>query len=198
MKPTLLLVVEGDSEKEFVKRMIAKIREEGDINKFSCKIEIENLRGIGNANKKMVRIIKNKMLGVKKILPEDLIVFLLRDQDVFELNSKPPYLYKNLKKELTELGINKFKEIKVVKSIEDWYLIDAENIKKFLNLPQDYKIPKRKNGVEVLKKMFKTKNKTYIKGSTSAKFINNLNMDKIVNGARSELEDLIKILKDEK
>lgn len=86
------------------------------------------------------------------------------DADVFEYSAKPPVNWNKLEKSLKELGAFEVNHIKVKQMLEDWLLIDKEGICSYLKIkvPKDLK---GRTGYEKIKKLFKTADKVYQKGS---------------------------------
>lgn len=64
-------------------------------------------------------------------------------------------------------------------AIEDWFLFDIEGICNFLNLDKKYR-NKSYKGIKDLEKLFDASNKTYVKGHTTKKFIESLDVEKIL------------------
>ena len=96
------------------------------------------------------------------------------------------------KKQLKEIGVTKFYKIIAVSMIEDWFLLDLDGLVTFLKLKKKPKL-KGKNAYEKIKSLFKMGNKIYQKGSSSHKFIENLNISSI----KKTLSKLFKILEKE-
>ena len=83
--------------------------------------------------------------------------------------------------------------VKAVKSIEDWFLYDLENILAFLGLKKDTKITGG-NGYEKLKMLYRKANKIYFKGMKSNGMISKLDIQTISVAVRTQLEPLYKAL----
>ena len=49
MNKCLVLFVEGDTEVEFYKQMVANIRKLRSVDRFDTKIEYRNVRGVGGS-----------------------------------------------------------------------------------------------------------------------------------------------------
>ncbi len=75
------------------------------------------------------------------------------------------------------------------KSIEDWFLYDLEEILKFLRLGKNTKVS-GKNGYDKLQRLYKQANKVYFKGIKSNGMIGHLNVEKITNAVKDQLNPL--------
>ncbi len=75
------------------------------------------------------------------------------------------------------------------KSIEDWMLYDLDGICKFLKIKNPPKLD-GKNGIEKMNKLFKSKNKPYIKGKKLKGLVNSLDMRKIASVVCREIKPL--------
>ena len=185
MNKVIALFVEGDTEIEFYKALIVDIRSKNK-EPFKKNFEYENLKGIGNYKKDALR----KFAKLRKKYPEsDIYIFLCYDTDVFELSKKPPVDMENVKELLLVNGAKGVELIKAKYSIEDWFLIDFENVLKFLRLPAN--TPRgREKGLVKLKKLFMQANRMYIKGNKAEGFVDKLDIGKIRNGICESLKPL--------
>jgi hypothetical protein len=120
-------------------------------------------------------------------------VFLCIDEDVFEFSKKPPFNRNELLKVLKNAGAKKCTYIIAKSSIEDWFLCDLEGVISYLRLPKSTKKPKG-SGQDALKKLFKTANKIYIKGSKTEGFIEKLDIVKIMKTFCTSLKPLCNAL----
>ena len=127
-KKTILTVfVEGDTEVDFYKKMIASIRQK--LGKGKCNVEIKNVKGVGNYQSKVCRIFEN---SVKKKYPGyNYIVVLCYDTDVFQYSRKPPVDWNAVIKALSDKRADKIEQIRAEKSIEDWFFVGFCWIKTF-------------------------------------------------------------------
>lgn len=189
MKKGVLIFVEGDTEKELYCKFFDMLRGLIKNGKFNVnKIEIKNLKGIGNFKTKARRIYQNDILKNNPDVVFD--IFLCYDTDVFEsFSSKPPVDWKGIEKVLREFGAQRVIHIKAKKSIEDWIMRDSLGVIKYLRLPNNTKIPSN-NGLEQLKYLFKKKNKIYVKGVNVDGFIDKLNLEIIMCRSCSQLKPL--------
>ena len=103
---------------------------------------------------------------MKEVKPKvegyQITVAVCYDTDVFGYVQRPKINWKEVEKLLIDDGAHKVIHIKAEKSIEDWFLIDKEGIKRFLKLSPDIE-PQGSNGYEKLKYLFKKANKIYAK-----------------------------------
>ena len=81
--------------------------------------------------------------------------------------------------------------------IEDWFLYDIEGILGFLRLGKNTKVS-GKNGYDKLQRLYKQANKVYYKGIQSNGMIERLNIEKIANAVKEQLNPLYKALGAEK
>ena len=124
-------------------------------------------------------------------------VVLCSDTDVFEFASKPPIKWDEVKKELKANGANKIIHVQAKRSIEDWFLCDLEGILKFLRLGKNTKVS-GKNGYDKLQRLYKQANKVYYKGIQSNGMIARLDIEKIADTVKDQLNPLYKELGVEK
>ncbi len=192
MNKCLILFVEGDTEIEFYRRVIADARQKRTDKRFDISIECKNVKGVGGFKNIALR----KFL--KEIQPKygrdsRFIVALCHDTDVFEFSPKPPVNWEEVEAAFRENGVRDIIHIRARHSIEDWFLLDAEGILSFLRLPKKTKISGG-NGYEKLKMLFKQANKIYYKGMKGTGMIEHLNINKIACNVQSELASLYDIL----
>lgn len=133
MSKCLVIFVEGDTDVEFYKRVIANAKNKRDRKIFDTSIEYKQVNGIGGFKKIALRKF------IKEIKPKykndcEYTVVLCSDTDVFELSAKPPVNLDEVKKEMLDSGAKKVIMIKAKSSIEDWFLYDADGIIAFLGL----------------------------------------------------------------
>ncbi len=187
-----MLFVEGDTEVEFYKAVIAYAREKRVNKMFDTLIECRNVYGVGGFKNIALRKF------VKEIKPKygenvDFTVVLCSDTDVFELSQKPPINWDEVKKELQLNGASKVIMVKAKRSIEDWFLCDVDSITSFLGLRKGTKT-KGNTGYEKLRNLFKMANKVYYKGRKNNGMISKLDISKISYGVKDQLEPLYKAL----
>ena len=191
MGKCLVLFVEGDTEVEFYKAVIADARSRRPDRRFNINIETRNVKGVGgfkvNALRKFCKEIKPKYDS-----GTEFVVALCRDTDVFELSSKPPIKWEDVERDFIDNGA-KVIHVKARHSIEDWFLADTEGIIAFLKLPKKTKV-KGSSGYDKLKKLYRLSNKMYIKGMRSNGMVNHLDISKIVNAVKEELKPIYKVL----
>lgn len=99
MSKCLVLFVEGDTEVEFYKQVVANVRKIHPMGRFDTNIEYRNVKGVGGfksiALRKFVKEIKPKYAD-----DCEFTVVLCSDTDVFEFSSKPPIKWNDVKREL--------------------------------------------------------------------------------------------------
>ncbi|SHK96327.1 hypothetical protein [Hespellia stercorisuis] len=196
MNKCLVLFVEGDTEVEFYKQVVANARKINPMGRFDTNIEYRNVKGVGGfkniALRKFVKEIKPKYLD-----DCEFTIVLCSDTDVFEFASKPPIKWNDVKNELENNGASKIIHVQAKRSIEDWFLNDIEGILKFLRLNKKTKVS-GKNGYDKLQRLYKQANKVYFKGIQSDGMIARLNIEKIAGAVKDQLNPLYKALGSDK
>lgn len=192
MNKCLVLFVEGDTEVEFYKQVIANARKFRLNGMFDTSIECKSINGVGGFK----NIVLRKF--VKDIKPKygdncTFTVVLCRDTDVFELSPKPPIKWNEVERDLRANGADDVIHIEARHSIEDWFLYDADGIISFLRLNKKTKI-RGKDGYDKIKCLYKQANKMYYKGMKSNGMISRLDIDKIANEVKDQLNLLYKAL----
>lgn len=173
-KTVLTVFVEGETEVDFYKTMLAFIREKA--GKGNCIIEIKNVKGVGNYQSKVCRIFKN---GVIQKYPDCYhVVALCYDTDVFQYQKKPPVDWDAVTKILSGKGANKIEQIRAEKSIEDWFLFDPDGLKSFLGISLKTDISAYR-GYRGLVQLFQKSKKNYTKGVRCKSLVDALDMNKI-------------------
>ncbi len=192
MNKCLVLFVEGETEVEFYKQVVANVRKLRSADKFDTNIEYRNVRGVGGfksiALRKFVKEIKPKYEEKCKFT-----IVLCSDTDVFEFASKPPIKWDEIKRELINNGASEVIHVQAKRSIEDWFLCDIEGILAFLRLNKNTKVS-GKNGYDKLQRLYKQVNKVYYKGIKSNGMIGRLDIEKIANAVKDQLNPLYKAL----
>lgn len=192
MNKCLVFFVEGDTEVEFYKQVVANIRKLHPVGRFDTNIEYRNVRGVGGfksiALRKFIKEIKPKYEDDCKFT-----IVLCSDTDVFEFASKPPVKWDELKMGILKNGASKIIHIQAKRSIEDWFLCDTEGILEFLKLSKNTKVS-GKNGYDKLQRLYKRANKVYYKGIQSNGMIGRLDIEKIANAVKDQLHPLYKAL----
>ena len=192
MNKCLVLFVEGETEVEFYKQIVANARNMHPQRIFDTSIEYRCVKGIGGfkneATRKFVKDIKPKY--------EDDCIFtvaLCRDTDVFELSPKPPVKWIEVEKSLLKNGAAKVIHVEARHCIEDWFLYDADSIISFLRLSKKTKIS-GKNGYEKIQRLYRQANKVYYKGIRSNGMIERLDIEKIADAVKDQLNPLYRVL----
>lgn len=192
MNKCLVLFVEGDTEVEFYKQVIANARKLHPVGRFDTNIEYRNVKGVGGFKSIALRKF------VKEIKPKyeddcEFTIVLCSDKDVFDFAPKPPIKWNEVKKELMNNGASKIIHVKAKRSIEDWFLYDIEGILGFLRLNKKTKVS-GKNGYDKLQRLYKQANKVYYKGIQCNGMIGRLDIEKIANAVIDQLNPLYKVL----
>lgn len=190
MNKCLVLFVEGDTEVEFYKQVVANARKLHPVGRFDTNIEYRNVKGVGGFKSIALRKF------VKEIKPKyeddcEFTIVLCSDTDVFDFAPKPPIKWNEVKKELMNNGASKIIHVKAKRSIEDWFFYDIEGILGFLRLNKKTKVS-GKNGYDKLQRLYKQANKVYYKGIQSNGMIGRLDIEKIANAVKDQLNPLYK------
>lgn len=192
MSKCLVLFVEGETEVEFYKQVIANARKKRDNGTLDINVECKNVPGVGGFKNIALRKFTKE---IKPKYGEDcqFVVALCRDTDVFEISSKPPVKWDEVERDMYDVGASEVIHICAKSSIEDWFLCDIEGIKAFLRLSKKTKVS-GKTGYEKLKNLYKSVNKMYYKGMRSNGMISKLDIDKIVDSVKDQLYPLYIVL----
>ncbi len=192
MDKCLVLFVEGDTELEFYKKVVENARKKHPTGHFDTNIAYRNVKGVGGFKNIALRKFEK---DIKKKYGEDCeyTVVLCHDSDVFEFAPRPPIRWEELKKEMMTCGAAKVFIVKAVHSIEDWFLCDVQGLLKFLRLSQSTKVS-GKNGCEKIQRLYKKADKVYIKGTRSNGMIERLDIERISNEVKDQLEPLYNAL----
>lgn len=192
MKKGIIVFVEGDTEEEIYNMFINYAHSIAKNGKFSTdRLLVRNLKGISNYKSKAIRVFS------KEILPQnpnyEFDIFLCYDTDVFDFSQKPPVDWKEVEKELKNIGAKKVFHIKAKHSIEDWILNDFDGICRYLKIS-----PATNNtsgsGFKKLENLFRKSNKVYIKGSKVKGFIESLSIQKIMCTNCAQVKNLCRLL----
>lgn len=178
-KTLVCIYTEGATDKVFYDILIEHIREKSN-KKFNVdEIKKYNIAGIGNFKTKLINKF-NRETKASKYKNYKKIVVLCYDKDVFELiNQTPPVDWKIVERELKVSGANKVIHLVAEKSIEDIFLLDIDNVLKFLKLSKNISKKLSGNGFEKLRFLYKKANKIYVKGTKVEEFVYKLDIDKI-------------------
>ncbi|MCD7841480.1 MAG: hypothetical protein LUG56_03320 [Lachnospiraceae bacterium] len=192
MNKCLVLLVEGETEVEFYKQVVAHARKLHPEGRFDTEIEYRNVGGVGGFKNIALRKF------VKEIIPHHskdckYTIVLCSDTDVFEYEAKPPVNWKEVKSGLEMAGAEDIIHVQAKRSIEDWFLYDMGGVLRFLKLGKNTKVS-GKNGYEKLQKLYKQANKVYYKGIKSNGMIEKLDIEKISDIVSDELNPLYEAL----
>lgn len=104
MSKCLVLFVEGDTEVEFYKQVVANARKLHPAGRFDTNIEYRNVGGVGGfksiALRKFTKEIKTKFDD-----DCEFTIVLCSDTDVFDFASKPPIKWGEIKKSLKRMEL---------------------------------------------------------------------------------------------
>lgn len=186
----VIFIVEGETEEEFFKALVQFIRNNKPLQ---TSVKYINMQGYGGFKNTALRKFIN---DIKPQFSKDckFTIILCYDNDVFQFNPNPPINWSKLSEQLKKRGADKVIKIIAHQTIEDWFLLDIENIISYLRLPKDTKVSGA-NGVEKLQKLFKLANKTYIKGKKTSGLISQLDINKIATELKDTLTPIYKIIK---
>ena len=192
MSKCLVLFVEGDTEVEFYKKVVANARKLHPMGRFDTNIDYRNVGGVGGFKSIALRKFKKQ---IKPNYEEDceFTIVLCSDTDVFDFSPKPPIKWDEVKKELMDNGASEIIHVQAKRSIEDWFLYDLEGILRFLRLGKNIKAS-GKNGYDKLQSLYKKAHKVYYKGIQSNGMIDCLDIEKIANTVNDQLNPLYKAL----
>lgn len=188
MDKLVVIFIEGDTEVDFYKKLVSYFREKRG-GRLNCRVEVKNVKGVGNYQSKVCRIFE------KMILPQypgfEYHVFLCYDTDAFEFSRKPPVNWATVVKALKAAGASQVQQVRAVHSIEDWFLYDSEGLKKFLHLPRKFSMTGYA-GQKGLEQLFRKANRTYIKGRECKGLVDALDIEIIINQIRPEVDKIEK------
>lgn len=189
----LVIFVEGETEVEFYAVMLQYLKA-GCPNKkypFDNVLPPKNMKGIGSFKDRVVRKFEKQVL---RTYPDTkFTVVLAYDTDVFEFADKPHVDWKEVDKALTKAGAAKVIHLPAEKSIEDWFLLDEDGVKRYLHLPNNTQL-KGNSGLKKLEFAFKKANKVYVKGTKVKGFVDALNVGLIASNLCKNLQPLCGIL----
>jgi hypothetical protein len=186
----VVLFIEGETEIEFYKRLVPLLQKDQDTSRH-IKVIYKNVKGLGNFKNKATNIFKNQILRNNPGTQYDVV--LCYDTDVFEFSKKPPINWEEVEIAMKQIGANRVYHVKAKRSIEDWFLIDFEGVCRYLSLPVDTKISSG-DGIDKIKNLFKRANRPYVKGSKIDRFIEQLDIDRIVKSVDKEIQPLRNLL----
>ena len=190
----LVVFVEGQTDKEFYKRMIDYLKIKNP-DKKPIPVIFKNLQGVTNYNK-APSIFQNDILKKSNISKDSkFLIICSYDNDAFKniYQLKPPVDWKKVKSELKkQKSIIDINEIKAKDSIEDWFLKDMDGLCAYLKAQ---KIPKLKElkgttGEDKIKYLFLKNARVYQKGHNVHKFIDYLNFELLYISLHEELQIL--------
>lgn len=190
-KPISLLLVEGETDELFYKRIK---------NEYftGSRVTTQNLYGLFNINKKII----NRIVEYSKRHEDERIrVYCCLDRESRD-DKVPEFDIKKITKYVKDENIRKILSINSIiatQQIESWFLYDIDGIYKFLKVPVSKRNPKsfqppERFGYKRLQRLFERYNRTYTKGKKAENFINHLNINKISSKCK-ELRDGIALIR---
>lgn len=189
----LVIFVEGDTEVEFYEAMLQHLKVCCPKKKypFDNVLPPKNLKGIGSFKDRVVRKFEKQVL---RTYPDTkFTVVLAYDTDVFEFADKPHVDWKEVDKALTKAGATQVIHLPAKRSIEDWFLLDEDGVKRYLHLRNNTQL-KGATGLKKLEAAFKKANKVYVKGSKVRGFVDALDVGLIVGKLCRNLQPLCSVL----
>lgn len=189
----LVIFVEGETEVEFYEAMLQHLKTRCPNKKypFDNVLPPKNMKGIGSFKDRVVRKFEKQVL---RTYPDTkFTVVLAYDTDVFEFADKPHVDWKEVDKALTKAGATQVTHLPAKRSIEDWFLLDEEGVKRYLHLPNNTQL-KGGTGLKKLEAAFKKSNKVYVKGTKVKGFVDALNVGLIASKLCRNLQPLCGVL----
>ncbi len=196
----IILFVEGATEIEFYKSVLAHIRLKTTSNQL---LESEDMKGVANFQrgalthyKKIVQKYDKKAQKRKDVeISYNYHVFLCIDTDVFFFHTSPPLNKQKLESDLLKLGAKSVYYIEAHKSIEDWFLSDMTGIQSYLNLRKIAPgYSKEEKGADKLNQIFRQAGKAYTKGCKVEGFIDKLDIPMLMQKYHKELSPLYQVM----
>lgn len=192
MKKGIIILLNDDTEEIFYNRLINQLRSFFSNERFAIdKLLIRNLKGIGNYKTKVKRILVNNIIANNP--DTKFTVILCYDTVVSDFSHKPPVVWSDVEEDLKKGGAHKVIHIKAKDSIEDWFLFDVAGILRYLKLSPAMNISKDK-GKKSIENLFREAEKVYIKGSQTEGFIDNLDVNIIMESICPDIKNLCKEL----
>ncbi|MCK4886025.1 MAG: DUF4276 family protein [Planctomycetes bacterium] len=189
-EPISLLLAEGVTDELFWQQV-------KDSSLKGCRIITRDLKGNFNINKKVVA----KAVGYcEKHLDERVRIYCCIDRESRE-GKAPGFELKTIVREICERNIKSVLSIDAIiatQQIESWFFWDMETIYKCLNVRRSqrkknaYRPPERYTYHDMIK-LFRNNGKAYNKGKRCGYFIQQLNLDRIIENCRELREGIEKI-----
>ena len=174
----LVLLVEGPTDVRFFERLIDDVFSEGGTCLTRGEIRIASCEGINRLEKKGISKVRREMKE-GKISPPDVVVAVCYDTDQSGICYHPPFDEANVRRELKKIGIEESIFCAADATIEDWIMLDTDNVLAHLKLPASTKL-NGSTGLEKLKKLYRKQRKAYTKQQKDTEnLIDRLDMRKI-------------------
>lgn len=182
----LIFFVSGYTELEFFKSVVNCIQHGNPRTIEDKGYFFRNIRSIRTSRNRATSIFKNQIICR---FPDTVLdIVLCYDSASGSFNN-----WNLVADDLKEAGANRVIHIKAQKNIEDWYLKDYTGILTYLNLPLNTPLPCG-TGLQKMQVLFKLARNVYIKGAYLEGFIQQLDIDRIVNEISKELKPLTKLM----
>lgn len=191
-KDLCVIFVEGDAEEI----LFSKLKQYYLSCGCNCEIKVINMNTGGYTNQ-----VAGKLRGLKQNGKYKdhyfKVVCCEYDTDVFEKQQMKKPNWRKLEKDWKKFHVDYIVKIEAENSIEAWMLDDKENLIKALDLnisEEEYNnLKKGKNSQEVVKALFKKRNKIYdkYKGKRNIQpYLDKLDIAKICSCRRDELSEI--------
>lgn len=189
----LVLFVEGETEVEFYGALLQHLKKQCSNKKypFDNVLSPKNTKGIGGFKDRVVRKFEKQVL--RTYTNTKFTVVLAYDTDVFEFADKPPVDWEEVEQALKEAGAAEVIHFPAKRTIEDWFLLDEDGIKKYLHLPNSTQF-KGGTGLKRIENAFKKANKVYVKGTKVKGFVDALNIGLIASKLCENIQPLCEVL----
>lgn len=194
MNKRIIMVLEGETEVVFYKRMIDYIYSSCVKNPVVPRKNVEFIlaRGIGNMSARAVQTYKMRYSGGGYRN----VVFCCFDTDVFDNGNLPGLWTERTRERFLDAGADEVYTIRACHMIEDWFFYDYQGILKFLNLEHiSIRRPEQLYGSTAAKKLnslYKMSHRIYQKGYAADKLVEHLNIGKIYNCVKNEFKIFIR------
>lgn len=189
----MILFLEGATELEFYRKLVGWLRDQRPGRpEARCDVRFVDLAGVGEYATKAGRIFEKSIKP--KYSGACIKIGLCYDSDVFEFSQHPPVNWRQVVRDLKAHGAWEVQQIVAKTSIEDWFLLDPEGLRKFLRLPQKIRMENFR-GYKGLQALFRKAGKVYAKGASCKGLVDHLDISVIAPKIGKQL-DAIKRLMD--
>jgi len=193
MDKLIILFVEGDTDEVFFKQLLSYYAGVSKMPLLPCKIC--NLHGVTRYSTKLLAKLKNEFVPATKQKNISIeAVCCSYDTDVFDACNPMIVNWTSLRSNILKMGVQKFVQLDINSSIEDWILCDLSGICDFLKLKEVPKYLKGADGNAKLTNLYSKVNKVYQKGYQAKALITALDMALIREKNKTVLADLENVL----